>query len=162
MEIQQEKVLVTGASGYIALHCISELLKKGYNVKGSLRDMSKEPIIREYFVSENQKSNLEFCKLNLLSDEGWDNAVSDCEYIMHIASPFVIEEPKNEKDLIEPALEGTLRALNASKRNKIKKFILTSSMASVAYGHNAEICNKNNWTDTSKNVGAYVKSKTIA
>ena len=50
MEIKQEKVLVTGASGYIALHCISELLKKGYKVKGSLRDMSKEPIIRNYFV----------------------------------------------------------------------------------------------------------------
>ena len=162
MEIKQEKVLVTGASGYIALHCISELLKKGYKVKGSLRDMSKEPIIRKYFVCENEKSNLEFCKLNLLSDEGWDNAVFDCEYIMHIASPFVIEEPKNENDLIEPALEGTLRALNAANRNKIKKFILTSSMASVAYGHKAEICNKNNWTDTSKNVGAYVRSKTIA
>ncbi len=162
MEIKQEKVLVTGASGYIALHCISELLKKGYKVKGSLRDMNKEPIIRRYFGCDNEKSNLEFCKLNLLSDEGWDNAVSDCKYIMHIASPFVIEEPKNEKDLIEPALEGTLRALNAANRNKIKKFILTSSMASVAYGHKAEICNKNNWTDTSKNVGAYVRSKTIA
>ena len=69
MEIKQEKVLVTGASGYIALHCISELLKKGYKVKGSLRDMSKEPIIREYFDGENEKSNLEFCKLNLLHDE---------------------------------------------------------------------------------------------
>jgi len=162
MEVKQEKVLVTGASGYIALHCISELLKKGYKVKGSLRDMSKEPIVRGYFDSENENPNLEFCKLNLLHDEGWDNAVSDCEYIMHVASPFVIEEPKNEKDLIEPALEGTLRALNAAKRNKIEKFILTSSMASVAYGHNAEICNNNNWTDTSKNVGAYVKSKTLA
>jgi len=162
MEINQEKVLVTGASGYIALHCISELLNEGYKVKGSLRDMSKESIIREYFVSDNAKSNLEFCKLNLLNDEGWDNAVSDCQYIMHVASPFVIEEPKNERDLIEPALEGTLRALNAANRNKIKKFILTSSMASVAYGHNAKVCNKNNWTDTSKNVGAYVRSKTIA
>ena len=69
MEIKQEKVLVTGASGYIALHCISELLKKGYKVKGSLRDMSNEPIIRKYFVCENEKLNLEFCKLNLLSDE---------------------------------------------------------------------------------------------
>jgi len=162
MEIKKEKVLVTGASGYIALHCISELLKKGYKVKGSLRDMSKESTIRKYFACDNETSNLEFCKLNLLSDEGWDKAFSDCEYIMHIASPFVIEEPKNEKDLIEPALEGTLRALNAANRNKIKKFILTSSMASVAYGHKAEICNKNNWTDTSKNVGAYVRSKTIA
>ncbi len=159
---KKEKVLVTGASGYIALHCIDELLKQGYKVKGSLRDMSRELIIRNYFLSDSQKLNLEFCKLDLLNDEGWDEAVSDCEYIMHIASPFVIEEPKNEKDLIQPALEGTLRALNAANRNNIKKFILTSSMASVAYGHKAKICNKDNWTDTSKNVGAYVRSKTIA
>ena len=55
MEIKQEKVLVTGASGYIALHCISELLKKGYKVKGSLRDMSKEQIIRKYFVYDIEK-----------------------------------------------------------------------------------------------------------
>ena len=162
MEIQQEKVLVTGASGYIALHCISQLLKKGYKVKGSLRDISKESLIRDYFVSNNQKSNLEFCKLDLMNDEGWDKAVYDCDYIMHIASPFVIEEPKNENDLIEPALEGTLRALNAANRNNIKKFILTSSMASVAYGHKSKICNKDNWTDISKNVGAYVRSKTIS
>ncbi len=162
MEIKKEKVLVTGASGYIALHCISELLKRGYKVRGSLRDMSKEPKTRDYFVCDKENSNLEFCKLDLLNDEGWEDAASDCDYIMHIASPFIIEEPKNEKNLIEPALEGTLRALNTAKKNNIKKFILTSSMASVAYGHKAKICNKDNWTDTSKNVGAYVRSKTIA
>ena len=162
MELKKEKVLVTGASGYIALHCISELLNQGYKVKGSLRDMSREHIIRDYFTCDNEELNLEFCKLDLLNDEGWDKAVSDCEYIMHIASPFVIEEPKNENDLIEPALKGTLRALNAANRNNIKKFILTSSMASVAYGHKAKICNKDNWTDTSINVGSYVKSKTLA
>ena len=162
MENKNEKVLVTGASGYIALHCISELLKKGYKVKGSLRDLSQETIIRDYFVSNKEDLNLEFCKLDLLNDYGWDKATTDCQYVMHIASPFVIEEPKNEKNLIEPALEGTLRALNAAKRNNIKKFILTSSMASVAYGHKAKICNKKNWTDISKNVGAYVRSKTIA
>ncbi len=162
MEIKHEKVLVTGASGYIALHCISELLKNGYKVKGSLRDISKEKNIRDYFVFDYEESNLEFCNLDLMKDDGWDDAVSDCKYIMHIASPFEIEEPKNEKKLIEPALEGTLRALKAAKRNNIKKIILTSSMASVAYGHNAKICNNNHWTDTSKNVGAYVRSKTIA
>tara|TARA_Y100000589_G_scaffold168244_1_gene160054 strand:- start:4066 stop:5082 length:1017 start_codon:yes stop_codon:yes gene_type:complete len=162
MEIKQDKVLVTGASGYIALHCISELLKQGYKVKGSLRDMSKEPLIRDYIKFDNEISNLEFCKLDLLNDKGWNEAFSDCDYVMHIASPFVIEEPKNEKELIEPALQGTLRALNAANNNNIKKFILTSSMASVAYGHSSKICDNNNWTDTTKNVGAYVKSKTIA
>tara|TARA_Y100000589_G_scaffold91007_1_gene85625 strand:+ start:537 stop:1550 length:1014 start_codon:yes stop_codon:yes gene_type:complete len=162
MDIKKEKVLVTGASGYIALHCISELLKQGYKVKGSLRDMNQENKIREYFIRDNEEIDLEFCKLNLLNDEGWDEATLDCDYLIHVASPFIIEEPRNEKELIQPALEGTLRALKAANRNDIKKVVLTSSMASVAYGHKAEICNNNNWTDISKNVGAYVRSKTKA
>ena len=42
MKKKQKKVLVTGASGYLALHCISELLDNGFLVRGSLRDIKKE------------------------------------------------------------------------------------------------------------------------
>ena len=162
MEINQGKVLVTGASGYIALHCISELLNNGYKVKGSLRDSSKEIQVRTSLGSVLAEDNLEFCNLDLLKDDGWDEAALDCDYLIHIASPFVIQEPKDENTLIEPALKGTLRALNAAKNRNIKKVVLTSSMASIAYGHNKEICTNTDWTDTSKYAGAYIKSKTIA
>jgi len=162
MENSQEKVLVTGASGFIASHCILELLKAGYKVKGSLRDLQKQVEIQSFLKKYISSEQIEFCKLNLLSDEGWDQACSDCEYILHIASPFIIEEPKNENDIIEPALQGTLRALKAARNSDIKKVVLTSSMAAIAYGHKREVCNTDDWTDISKNVGAYVKSKTIA
>ena len=162
MDTIQEKVLVTGATGYIALHCISELLNNGYKVKGSLRDSGKEIQVRTSLGSELAEDNLEFCNLDLLKDDGWDEAASDCDYLIHIASPFVIQEPKDENTLIEPALKGTLRALNAAKNRNIKKVVLTSSMASIAYGHNKEICTNSDWTDTSKYAGAYIKSKTIA
>tara|TARA_B100000965_G_scaffold58783_1_gene44868 strand:- start:5588 stop:6604 length:1017 start_codon:yes stop_codon:yes gene_type:complete len=162
MEINQEKVLVTGASGYIALHCILELLNNGYKVKGSLRDLNREDEVRKWLNSNSKNENLEFCKLNLLNDEGWENAVSDCNFLLHIASPCCIEEPKNEKELIDPALEGTLRALKAAHKSKVKKVVLTSSMGAIAYGHNKNYCNHTDWTDTSKDVGAYIKSKTIA
>ena len=162
MNLNQGKVLVTGASGYVALHCIFELLKNGYRVKGSLRDLYREDEVRNSLGSKFNNNNLEFCKLNLLNDEGWDDAASDCDYLFHIASPCFVEEPKNEKDLITPALEGTLRALNAAHKSKVKKVVLTSSMGAIAYGHTKSICNSNDWTDTSKHVGAYIKSKTIA
>ncbi len=162
MEVNQEKVLVTGASGYIALHCILELLKQGYNVKGSLRDLSREDEVRKAVGKEFENEKLEFCKLNLLDNEGWEDAASDCDYLLHIASPCCIEEPQNEKQLIEPALEGTLRALKASKKSNIKKIVLTSSMGAIAYGHNKSTVDHNDWTDISKDVGAYIKSKTIA
>ena len=161
MEINQEKVLVTGASGYIALHCISELLKEGFKVKGSLRDLNREDEVRKSLGAEFENEKLEFCKLNLLDNEGWEDAASDCAYLLHIASPCFIEEPKNEKQLIETALEGTLRALKAAQKSKIKKIVLTSSMGAIAYGHNKSKCDPRDWTDTSKDVGTYIKSKTI-
>tara|TARA_Y100001933_G_scaffold254334_1_gene295834 strand:- start:461 stop:703 length:243 start_codon:yes stop_codon:yes gene_type:complete len=77
MEFNQEKVLVTGASGYIALHCISELLNYGYKVKGSLRDLGKENQVRDSLKNELSETNLEFCNLDLLKDDGWDQAAAD-------------------------------------------------------------------------------------
>jgi len=158
-----EKVLVTGASGFIAIHCINELLNAGYAIKGSLRNMSREDEVRKSLEKDSENHNLEFCKLDLLNDEGWNEAGIDCDYLLHIASPYTIQEPKKESLLIKPALEGTLRALNAAKNSsKIKKVVLTSSIAAIAYGHNKKLCTSEDWTDITKDVGAYVKSKTIA
>ena len=157
-----EKVLVTGASGYIALHCITELLKNGYAVKGSLRSMSRENEVRESVKKEVADDNLEFCKLDLMSDDGWGSCASDCNYMIHLASPFIVGEPKNENELIKPATEGTMRALNAAKKAGIKKVVLTSSIVAIAYGHNQKICSSHDWTNTDKDVGAYNKSKTLA
>ena len=158
-----EKVLVTGASGFIAIHCINELFNAGYAVKGSLRNMRREDEVRKSIEKDSENHKLEFCKLDLLDDEGWDEAAFDCDYLLHIASPFTIEEPKKESFLIKPALEGTLRALNAAKNSsKVKKVVITSSMAAIAYGHDKQLCTPKDWTDTTKDVGAYVKSKTIA
>ena len=161
MKVKQKKVLITGASGYIARQCISDLLKSGYKVKGSLRDLNKSDEVRAS-IGGLSNEKLEFCKLDLLKDEGWIDAASDCEYLIHVASPFIIEEPKDEELLIKPALEGTIRALNAASKTHIKKVVLTSSMASISYGHQKDICDVNDWTDISKDVGAYIKSKTIA
>jgi len=157
-----DKVLVTGASGYIALHCISELLKKGYAVKGSLRNLDREEEVRSSIKKEVADDNLEFCKLNLLSDDGWQDAMHGCDYLLHMASPFITYEPKNEDDLIRPAKEGTLRALKFAKDAGIKKVVLTSSVAAIAYGHEKSICGPNDWSDINQNIGAYTKSKTIA
>ena len=126
-----EKVLVTGASGYIALHCIAELLKNGYAVKGSLRSMNRENEVREAVRKEVSDSNLEICELDLLKDEGWDIAASECAYMLHLASPFIVGEPKSEDELIRPAKEGTMRALEAAKKAGIKKIVLTLSLIHI-------------------------------
>ena len=158
-----KKVLVTGASGFIAEHCIIELLKNGYSVKGSLRSVNREQEVRDAIKTGANDENLEFCKLDLLEDDGWEDAMWDCDYLMHVASPFVIEDPKDENELIKPAKEGTLRALNAAKKAGIKRVVLTSSVATVNLLMMSGTSDHTTWTDiNSKYVTPYQKSKTIA
>ena len=91
------KVLLTDISGFVGQHCAVELLKNGYAVKGSVRSLSKEDEVRKG-ISKITEANdgLEFCKLGLLKDEGWDNAMEGCDYVLHVASPFFIAEPNDK------------------------------------------------------------------
>ena len=160
-----KKVLLTGISGYIGNHCAVELLKNGYSVRGSMRSLSKSEKVIEAIKKEvDPKDNLEFCELDLLSDDGWDNAVKGCEFVMHVASPFINIEPKDENEYIRPAVDGTIRALNAAKKAGIKRVVLTSSMVSMLGSADKSIkVDSETWTNVeAKNVSAYAKSKTLA
>ena len=160
-----KKVLVTGISGYIGAHCALELLKQGYAVKGSVRSLSKtEKILADLSKHIEPNGNLEFCELDLLKEEGWDEAMKGCEYVLHVASPFINKEPKDENLYIKPAVEGTQRALRAAKKAGIKRMVLTSSMVSMlGDADKSTVLNQSTWTNiSSKNVSAYAKSKTLA
>ena len=125
--------------------------------------MNREQEVRDAVKTETDDTKLEFCKLDLLEDDGWEDAMWDCDYLMHVASPFVIEDPKDENELIKPAKEGTLRALNAAKKAGIKRVVLTSSVAAVNSHMMSGTSDHTTWTDiNSKYVTPYQKSKTIA
>lgn len=162
---EKQTVLVTGASGFIAKHCIVRLLKEGYKVRGSLRGLSKEDDVRAAVAIQAPVDNLSFIALDLMSDAGWEEAMDGCQYVMHVASPFPNAPPKHEDELIIPAREGALRALRAAAKAGVKRTVLTSSMAAIAYGHDrdaAYIYTEDDWTNIDGDVTAYVKSKTIA
>ena len=158
-----DKVLVTGASGFIGLHCIAQLLQAGYQVKGSLRSRARESEIRNALSKVvNTENRLEICELDLLKDDGWDEAVSGCDYVMHVASPLLDREPKDQDEIIRPAHEGLMRAIKSSVRNKVKRFVMTSSFSAIGYGHVKDVFDESHWTDTTQKIGAYNKSKAIA
>ena len=160
-----KKVLLTGISGYIGNHCAVELLKNGYTVRGSVRNLSKsEAVINAISKEIDPKENLEFCELDLLKDEGWDDAMKGCEYVLHVASPFINIEPKDENVYIKPAVEGTERALKAAKKAGVKRIVITSSVVSMLENADKSIdINSDSWTNVNaKNVSAYAKSKTLA
>lgn len=161
----KRKVLLTGISGYIGNHCAVELLKNGYSVRGSVRNLSKkEAVIEAINKQVDPKDNLEFCELDLLEDKGWDKATQGCEFLLHVASPYVMIEPKDENEYIKPAVEGTLRALEAAKKSGVKRVVLTSSMVSMLENADKSInIDYNSWTNVkAKNISAYAKSKTLA
>ena len=160
-----EKVLVTGVSGYIGNHCATELLKNGYAVKGTLRSLSRANEVINIIKKEiGSEENLEFCDLDLLDDKGWDEAMNDCKYVLHVASPYLIKEPKDENLLIKPALDGTKRVLEAAKRAGVKRVVLTSSIVAMLENADKSInINSKSWTNVNaRNVSAYAKSKTLA
>ena len=160
-----KKVLVTGISGYVGQHCAAELLKNGYAVRGSVRSLSKtEEVTQGIKKVIDPMGNLEYCELNLLKDEGWEQSMAGCDFVLHVASPFVASEPKDENELIQPAVEGTQRALKAAKKAGVKRMVLTSSMvAMMADARGTDEINQNSWTNVNaKGISAYLKSKTLA
>jgi dihydroflavonol-4-reductase len=162
--IMSEKVLLTGISGYIGLHCAQQLLENGYNVVGSVRSHSKEAeVLRSLTNAGVDTAHLGFVELDLTKDDGWDQALHGCDYLMHTASPFPIANPKHESEVIEPAVDGTLRALRAAENNGIKRVVLTSSVIAIMGGRKQGTITPAQWTDLqAKNISTYAKSKTLA
>ena len=157
-------VLLTGVSGYIGLHCARELLKEGYGVRGSVRSKAKSHEVQNTLASASvDTQNLAIVELDLTSDHGWEEAAKGCEYVMHVASPFIIANPKDPQEMLGPAVDGTMRVLHASKRAGVKRVVLTSSILAMMASMKTGTFGPNNWTDIdAPDVSTYMKSKTLS
>ena len=130
-------ILVTGGSGFIASHCILQLLAAGHQVRTTLRSLKREGDVRALLKEGGAEpgDRLSFFAADLEKDAGWAEAIAGCAYVLHVASPLPPNVPKNEDELIVPAREGTLRVLRASRDAGVKRMVLTSSFAAIGYGH---------------------------
>ena len=159
-------VLVTGGSGFIGGWCIVGLLQQGYTVRTTVRDLRRESTVRANLgkvIDTSEK--LSFYAADLMSDAGWDEATGGCDYVLHVASPLGVAEPKDPNELITPAREGAKRAVGAAIRAGVKRVVQTSSVAATSNGSAApdNVADETVWTDLTKpNVSAYYQSKTLA
>jgi dihydroflavonol-4-reductase len=161
-----QTVLVTGGSGYLGGWCLVELLRRGYQVRTTVRDLAREGEIRTALAPEvDSGDRLTFFAADLNENAGWPRAVEGCDYVLHVASPFPPQQPKDADELIVPAREGTLRVLAASLDAGVERVVVTSSVAAITGGDKPSSgpLTEQNWSDPDNpNLSPYARSKTIA
>lgn len=157
------QALVTGGSGYIGGFIIRQLIEQGWTINTTIRSLAREAEVRAALAVPADK--LRFFAADLLNDAGWADAAAGCSHVVHVASPLPNGAVKHEDDLIVPAREGALRALRFARAAGVKRVVMTSSVAAIAYGHGKTIgtYTEADWTNVNgPQVHAYAKSKTLA
>jgi nucleoside-diphosphate-sugar epimerase len=167
------RVLVTGATGYAAGHCIVDLLAQGYDVRGTVRSLSTadiehlRPAIDQAASSEGAVDggggSFELAEATLDADKGWAEAVEGCDYILHVASPIPFKAPKKDDEIIRPAVDGTTRVMTAAAKAGVKRVVYTSSLDTVTQDSSTEhrVRTEEDWSDLAQ-CSAYGKSKVLA
>lgn len=159
-------VLVTGGSGFIASHAIAQLLKAGYRVRTTVRNLKREADVRALVKAGGADADgLAVFAATLESDAGWREAAEGSTYVLHVASPFPPGVPEHEDELIIPAREGALRVLQAARDAGVERVVLTSSFAAIGYGREpvSRPFDETDWSDVNgAGMTAYAKSKTLA
>ena len=158
-----ETVLLTGISGWIAKHTAIELLKSGYKVLGTVRDSALIEQTKKTINKYASIDKLSFVELDLLKDEGWDEALKGCKYVMHVASPFPLKTSRDRESLVPTAKDGTIRVLKAAVNAGVERIIKTSSIATMFRRPNRTnpyTFGENDWSDASwKGCNDYFVSK---
>ena len=128
-----KKVLVTGATGYVAAWLVKKLLEEGHTVHAAVREpdnKNKTQHLDE--IAANTKGEIKYFKSDLLENGSYEEAMKDCEIVFHTASPFSTDVKDPQKDLIEPAEQGTANVLNtATQTPSVKRVVVTSSCAAI-------------------------------
>ena len=159
-----DRVLVTGGNGFVATWCIVRALEQGFDVRTTVRSLSKEPRLRSILAGAvDAGDRLEVVLADLTSDSGWAEAVAGCSYVLHVASPMIAT--RRPEEVIRPAVEGVHRVLRAARDGGVRRVVYTSSCGAIYYGHPAqtEPFDETSWTNLeASNMSLYVRSKTLA
>jgi len=168
MVLSKGLVAVTGASGYIGSWCVKYLVERGYQARGTVRSL-KDPVKVQHLM--DMKEPVQLFEADLLKEGSFDACFTGCTAVLHVASPFQLKVDDPQKDLVDPALKGTLNVLESCKRVGVKRVVLTSSCAAITCQTATEEPEKFKdkvWTEKDWNMkstletGAYRLSKYLA
>src|ERR1700761_3871308 len=163
-------ILVTGASGYLGTQVVAALLHSAANngtqsVRGQVRSAARERELRDSVRRSGAfDTGLTAVTADLMSDEGWKEAMTDVDEVYHVASPIPAAQPKDPDELVVPARAGTLRVLRAARDAGVRRVVLTSSFAAIGDSPKPRgAFTEADWTDPDMpGRAASPKSKTVA
>lgn len=159
--MSKKSILVTGVSGYLGLHVAKVLLERGYNVRGTIRNHGKEAAVRQALTFSPDLLSLAIC--DLTSDDGWGEAFYEVDALIHVASPFILREPKDEQEYLRPAVEGTLRVMRFARDAGVEKAVATSTYLTMA-GHmfSGTFGSDKHTPVNDPSINSYIRSKVAA
>ncbi len=162
-----DMVLITGCSGFIAKRVVLDCLNAGFVVRGTTRTQASADAVRQTLTKYGaDTSRFSAMETDLTSDSGWPEAVAGCRFILHIAAPFPLQQPRDREALVPEARDGTLRVLKAARAAGVERVVMTSSTVAMVYRRDRPaILNfgEHDWTDVNWSaLTAYIVAKTRA
>ena len=160
-----ERVLISGASGFIASHTIELLLEQGFEVVGTVRDPNNAEKTQHLTSLPGAAERLTLVAADLNDDAPFDNYTQDVDYVLHMASPYIVNVKDSQRDLVDPAINGTETMLKACAASKlVKRVVVTSSLAAISDEPPSDhILTENDWNEKSSLTrNPYYYSKTLA
>lgn len=130
---RSKPVLVTGATGYVAGWLVKKLLDEGLTVHAAVRDpANKNKLQALQNLADSSQGSIRFFKSDLLEEGSYNEAMQGCELVFHTASPFTVNVPNPQRDLVDPAVNGTRNVLaSVNQTDSVKRVVLTSSIAGI-------------------------------